>query len=260
MFYSRCDSPAARGRRGCVLSLEALEGRAVPAVVVAPGTVSFREGETRQVSFKLNKPPTADVTFTLQSSNTAEATIDKPALTFTVTNWQTPQVVTISAIEDLMPDGNKSLKIVTGVSTSTDPKYSNKSVPDVTVKTIDSKRVNPELWRGSYAGTFTGKGVHGTIRASISGRVITVEIRINVPSAGIVDMPAYGTGAIADDGSFSVLSEGGVFDATYRGKMVLKGLSASAAGNWVYPSVTSGSWRISRTALSPSPIGPPVTG
>jgi len=100
------------------LSLESLESRAVPAVVLSPASVAVPEGQARQVSFKLTKAPTADVSFTLQSSNPAEATIDKTSLTFTPVNWRTPQAVTITAVEDLAKDGNKSLTIVTAAAGS----------------------------------------------------------------------------------------------------------------------------------------------
>jgi len=63
------------------------------------------------------------------------------SLTFTPANWRNRQFVTISAVEDFVKDGNKRLNIVTGRSFSADRKYSNKAIPDVSVRTIDSKRV-----------------------------------------------------------------------------------------------------------------------
>lgn len=243
-------SSGIRDRYGRTLSLETLEGRAVPAVLALPATVSVKEGESRQVSFKLNTAPTANVTFTLQCNNTAEAAIDKQSLTFTPANWRTPQVVAVSAVEDMVKDGNKSLKIVTSVSSSTDPKYANKSVPDVTVNTIDSKKVPPidsALYQGSYSGNFTGARARGPITATVDGRTISVQIRITAPAARLVDVPAFGSGTIADDGSFSFQAQGTIFGAVYKGKISIgQNGQVSASGTWKFQSIASGTWRVDR--------------
>ena len=251
-MVKRRRSDTSRDCRNRKLSLERLEERAVPAVVVSPGTVSVTEGQARQVSFKLNKAPTADVTFTLSISNAAEAAVDKQSLTFTPVNWKTPQVVTVSAIEDWVKDGNKTLKLVTGNSSSTDRNYANKAVPDVTVKTIDSKKVqplDPALYQGYYSGNFTGARAFGTISANITGRTLNVSILVNAPSAGIFESPASGAGTIADDGSFSFTAQGTVFGATYTGKLVVgQNGEVSATGTWKYGRIASGTWSVSRIA------------
>lgn len=237
-------SCANRSRRGPTLSLEALEGRVVPAVVVSPATVSIMEGQTKQVSFSLNKQPTAEVTFTLQSNNIAEAWIDVPSLTFTPDNWNTPQTVTITAIEDLVKDGNKSLKIVTSVSSSTDKKYAGKAVPDVTVRTIDSQKINLALCYGDYSGTFKG-AARGTITATVSeDNTISVIIQLTGPVTGT----QVGSGSVSADGSFSVETAGEVGGATYTGKISIgKNGTVSASGKWqVGGTSLSGSWQVRR--------------
>lgn len=220
--------------------------------VVVPAAASLTEGQTRQVFFKLSKAPTADVTFAVQSSNPSEATIDTESLTFTPTNWRTRQPVTISAVEDFVKDGTKKVKLITGITSSTDTRYANKGVADVSITVRDSKRVpplNPALYQGEYAGTFTGKRASGPIRATIDGRTISVEILVNAPAFGLRDEPAFGTGTIADDGSFSFTAQGSVFGAVYKGKIsISQSGEVSATGTWKYRTIASGTWKVDRIA------------
>ncbi|MUP37247.1 MBG domain-containing protein, partial [Labilibaculum euxinus] len=48
----------------------------------------------------LNSEPTSDVVFDVTSDKTDEATIDKSTLTFTSANWDTPQTVTVTGVDD----------------------------------------------------------------------------------------------------------------------------------------------------------------
>lgn len=243
-------SPSSRKGHRSVLAIESLESRAVPAVVVSPASVSVPEGQARAVNIRLARAPTADVSFTLQSSNAAEATIDKTALTFTPVNWKTWQTVTVTGIEDLIRDGNKKLSIVTGAAVSGDVRFSNVAVRDVTVRTIDSKRLDPAMYAGDYTGTFSGRGVSGVISASVSGRTAAVALIINAPQAGLNNTEAFGTGTITDDGTFSASSSGPFSGATYRGK-VMFGANNTVwfQGTWKYGSLASGSWRINRVSV-----------
>lgn len=246
---------AARTRGRTALGVEPLENRTVPAVVV-PAGVSVTEGATRLIGFKLNKAPTADVSFTVESSDAAEATIDKQSLTFTPANFRSPQFVTISAVEDFVQDGKKSVKIITGVSTSEDSRYANKAVRDVSVTVIDSKRVqpiDPALYQGDFSGSFSGALANGPITATVSDRVISVAITINAPRAGILNSPAYGTGTIGEDGSFSFQAQGTVFGAIYTGSMSIgENGQVIASGTWKYRNVASGTWRVAHVDTPPS--------
>lgn len=248
------------GRRHTALTLESLEGRAVPAVVAAPASMSLTEGQSRQVTFRLAKPPTANVTFTLASANAAEVTIDRQSLTFTPVNWKTPQAVTVTAVEDFVQDGNKSLRVVTSAVVSTDKVYANRMVPDVTAKTIDSKKLpplNPAVYQGSYSGSFTGKLASGPITATVAGRTITFDILINAPSAGINNEPTTESATIGDDGALFFQDQDGEYDIVFMGKLqVGVGGAVSAAGTWKYGTVASGTWRIDRVALPSTGLAP----
>lgn len=240
-------------RRSATLSVESLESRAVPAVVVSPASVSVPEGQARTINFKLNRAPTADVTFTVQNTNAAEAAIDKTSLTFTPANWKSWQSVTVSAVEDLVKDGNKTFKLVTGAAVSSDVRYSNAAVRDVTVRAIDSKRVapiDPARYAGEYSGFFEGRNANGSIGGSIVGRTAQMTLVINSPRAGLVEAVAAATGTIADDGTFTATSNGPISGVSYKGKVSFGADGAvTFQGTWKYKTMASGNWQIDRLTM-----------
>lgn len=69
------------------------------------------DGGTTQISVALNVPITGDASFTvtLRASDTTEATFDGGAssqtLTFNASNWSTPQLVTLTGVQDYDNDG-----------------------------------------------------------------------------------------------------------------------------------------------------------
>ncbi|MGA9397399.1 MAG: Calx-beta domain-containing protein [Anaerolineaceae bacterium] len=85
----------------------------------------------------LNTRPTADVTITLSSSDLTEGTLSPGSLTFTDTNWDTPQTVTVTGVEDLVDDGDISF-MITSVVGSTDPDYDAFDTNDVVFTNIDN--------------------------------------------------------------------------------------------------------------------------
>ena len=73
---------------------------AVPrAVTLSTTRLSLDEGSSGNYTMKLNTQPTGNVTITIASNN-AEVTTSPGALTFSNTNWDTAQTVTVSAGSD----------------------------------------------------------------------------------------------------------------------------------------------------------------
>ena len=79
----------------------------------------------------LDAQPTSDVVIALTSSDTSEATISG-SLTFTPANWNTPQTVTVTGVDDNLIDETISSSIsVTIVDAISDNDFD--SIPDRTV-------------------------------------------------------------------------------------------------------------------------------
>ena len=86
----------------------------------------------------LTSQPTANVVIDLSSSDTTEGTVSPVSLTFTSANWNTPQTVTVTGVNDVVDDGDIAYTIVTAPATSGDPTYSGMNASDVSVTNIDN--------------------------------------------------------------------------------------------------------------------------
>ncbi len=107
----------------------------VAAVVVNPtsGLTTTEAGGTATFTVRLAAQPGANVSLTLNSSNTAEGTVSPASLTFTSADWATPKTVTVTGVDDYVDDGDVTYFIQTSGTTSTDPLFNNLNVADVTV-------------------------------------------------------------------------------------------------------------------------------
>ena len=102
------------------------------------GLTTDEDGNTANFDIVLNTKPTANVTIGLKSDNVAEGTVSTNSLTFTPINWNTPQEVTVTGVDDRIGDGDIDYTIVTGTTVSSDPKYNNLNVADVSITNEDN--------------------------------------------------------------------------------------------------------------------------
>lgn len=105
----------------------------VPRVVVSPtsGLATSETGTSATFTVRLATQPTQNVFVLLSSSDSTEATVAPTALAFSMLNWNSPQLVTVTGVDDAEQDGNQDFTIVTGNATSADPEYSDLEVDDV---------------------------------------------------------------------------------------------------------------------------------
>ena len=95
------------------------------AIVLAPGSLSVGEGDSTGVTYsvRLATPPTADVTVTVSGQAGSDLTLGglsgSGTLTFTPTNWNVAQTVTVTAGED--SDGRN--EVVTLMHTAAGGEY-----------------------------------------------------------------------------------------------------------------------------------------
>ena len=95
-------------------------------------------GGTATFTIWLNSQPEAQVSITLSSSDLTEGTVAPSLLTFTSANWNTPQTVIVSGVDDTTVDGAITYTIVTGPASSADPAYNGRAVVDVTAVNDDN--------------------------------------------------------------------------------------------------------------------------
>lgn len=94
-------------------------------------------GGSATFTIKLNSEPTANVTVSLSSSDTTEGTVSPSSITFTSANWDSPQTVTVTGVDDAVPDGNQTYSVVTAPASSSDTRYNTMDPPNVTVVNTD---------------------------------------------------------------------------------------------------------------------------
>jgi hypothetical protein len=110
-----------------------------PGILLTPtnGLVTTEASGTATFTAMLASPPSADVTLTFTSSDPTEGTVTS-TIKFTAVNWNIPQVVTITGVDDSTPDGNVPYTVTTTV-TSTDSSYNNFIVPSINVTNLDNE-------------------------------------------------------------------------------------------------------------------------
>ena len=110
-----------------------------PGITVNPtsGLVTTEAGGTDSFVVMLNTQPTDVVTIELSSSDTTEGTVNPTSLTFTASNWSTPQTVTVTGVDDGVDDGNQSYTVGTAPASSADSDYSGTNPADVSVTNTD---------------------------------------------------------------------------------------------------------------------------
>ena len=111
-------------------------------VTVSKSAVTVTEQDTTGDTYTvvLDSQPTANVTITIGGQTAADITAAPTPLTFTTTNWGTPQTVTVTAGNDT--DTATDTHSLTHAATSTDTDYSGISIASVTVTVNDNDTAN----------------------------------------------------------------------------------------------------------------------
>ena len=117
----------------------------VPGITVTPrsGLQTDEAGVmTATFTVVLDSQPAADVVIGLSSSDTGEGDVDQTSLVFTpgeLGNWNVPQTVTVTGVDDGESDGNVPYTIITAAAVSDDPDYDGVNPADVAVTNIDDE-------------------------------------------------------------------------------------------------------------------------
>lgn len=160
-----------------------------PEILVSPtsGLVTDENGSTATFEVVLSTAPEpgAVVQIGIQSSDTTEGLVSTETLTFDSSNWDSPQAVVVTGIDDTesddLIDGDIDFVITTVNETQGTSKYAGLPVADVSVTNVD-KDVPPFLFE------------HGVVTVSNAGTVVTLDYDYSSPV--IVATPNYGQGVL----------------------------------------------------------------
>jgi len=105
-------------------------------VVQSSGTTDVTEGGgTDNYTVVLDAQPVADVTITLAPDS--QLTTDVTTLTFTPLDWNAPQTVTVTAVDDALVEGTHSGTITQAVA-SADPNFGPLTMADIVATITDN--------------------------------------------------------------------------------------------------------------------------
>ena len=146
-------------------------------VTVAPTTLTIKEGDEGEYTVVLDSEPTDTVTVAVGSFSGTGLSVDRTSLTFTTSNWDTAQTVTVSAGEDVDSD-DESGTITHTVSSTGDTKYDAITADGVSVsiEDDDDTQVSVSFEQGTYT---VAEGSSVSVKVKLSqapGRTVTIPL------------------------------------------------------------------------------------
>jgi hypothetical protein len=183
--------PNYNGKDADDVPLTNIDNDSAGITVSAAAGPTTEAGGTTTFTVVLNSQPTATVTIPLSSNNPSEGVPLETSLSFTTTNWDAPQVVTVKGVDDAVADGNQLYTIVTEAAVSSDAGYSGKNAADVDVINIDNDSAgilvtappNPTTTEAGGTTTFS------VVLTSKPTANVTIPLASSRPSEGIVSDP-----------------------------------------------------------------------
>ncbi|MCM4169328.1 hypothetical protein KCTC52924_00607 [Arenibacter antarcticus] len=105
------------------------EGAGVSVSAISRNT--NESGRTAFFTIVLTSEPSDKVTIDLKSSDESEGTIEVKDVTFKKSDWNIPQNVIVTGVDDDIVDGTVSYRIITGKIDSKDKRYDNLDADDI---------------------------------------------------------------------------------------------------------------------------------
>jgi hypothetical protein len=165
-----------------------------PGITVKPaeGLVTTEAGGEARFTIVLNSKPNDKVAIDLSSSLPTEGVVSPATVTFTSTNWNAPQTVTVTGIDDSVADGNQPYLVRTAKAQSMDRGYADLDGPDVKVSNGDDDSAG-FIVMPSMGLVTTEKGDFATFTIALTSKP-TKDVRVALvstsPGEGTVSPPS----------------------------------------------------------------------
>ena len=149
---------------------------------VAVGAVSGQAteaGGTATFTVRLTGPPSANVRIGVSSGDSGEGRVAPTALDFTTATWNTAQTVTVTGVDDSVPDGTVTWDVDLGAPTSADGSYSGLAARTVSVTTVDDDTglaVDPTTLTLTEEDATAGSGTYTVALATLPSGPVTVSV------------------------------------------------------------------------------------
>ena len=154
-------------------------------------TEAAGSGRTATFTVRLGSKPTADVVIGVSGDDGSEGSVSPTQLTFTQSNWNQTQQVTVTAVDDDVDDGNVDWDVTLASPTSTDTDYSGLSSRTVDVSTTDDDTKGVTVSAATSGVTVT--------EASGAGRSTTYTVVLDSePTGNVTVTPSSGSTNVAE--------------------------------------------------------------
>jgi hypothetical protein len=149
-----------------------------PDVSLSTTSVTVREGEGSDTyTVALKAPPAADVV--IKAVADENVTVSPTVLTFTSTNWKTAQIMTVTAVDDVIAEGTH-MGTVAHIVVSTDTGYNALAVDPITATIEDNEFTLAVIVSPATGGSVTRKPDQTSYP---EGTAVTLKA---TPAAGVV--------------------------------------------------------------------------
>ncbi len=162
------------------------------AIIVSPvsGLVTTEAGGTDTFTVVLGTQPTADVTIPISSGDGTEGSVSTGTLTFNSGNWNTPQTVTVTGVNDALDDGPIAFNIVLSASSSADGQYDGINANDVAVSNSDDDGVEVIFAESSGSTDVSEDGIVDSYTAVLNSQPVDDVVVTAVAGPGLNVTPS----------------------------------------------------------------------
>jgi len=174
-----------KNRNASDVTVTSINNDVAGIVVSAVSGSTSEDGTTATFTVELKSQPIADVSIGISSSDITEGTILPVSLTFTSANWNTPQTVNITGIDDAVADGNQTYYILLNTSVSTDDNYNGINPDDITV--VNSDNDSPGVTVFSFDGLITTEAAGTVTFTVVLNSQPTANVTIGVSSNDLTE-------------------------------------------------------------------------
>ncbi|MGB5676410.1 MAG: DUF2341 domain-containing protein, partial [Gammaproteobacteria bacterium] len=114
------------------------------------GLATTEDGDSATFQIVLESAPTANVTIPISITDGTEGTLSLGSVTFTAGDWNVPQTVKVTGIEDLINDGDQRYQVVFGAASSADPNLDGLTLGSLTITNVDTPNQAPSSTADTY--------------------------------------------------------------------------------------------------------------
>ncbi len=189
----------------------------VQAIVATPNPVAVDEGAAGTFAVRLAFAPAATVTVNVSSLNGTIATATPATLTFTPTNYATPQNVTVMGLQD--PDASNTPTTIRLEDAATG------LLTNVPVTVVDDEQLLIEISTSSVALGEAGSTTFDVRLSAMPPGNVTVNVSSGNASSATVSPPTL-TFTTASYNTFQTITVAGVQDVNLENEVIVLTLSA----------------------------------